>query len=172
MTALAAFIVFAALLGVAAFEDLRRMEIPDWISIALALAFPVFALAGGASFSSVGAGFGLGIVAFAAGAVLFSFGLLGGGDVKVLAAAAAWFGWGAVAAYFYDVALAGGLFAGALVLMRRLPASVRGGPLGRNPMMRHVLSRESGAPYAVAIAVGAILAAPHASIFRAVFRAH
>ena len=87
MIALAAF---AGLVIYAALSDAARLIIPNWISIALAVIFPVSALILGAPPLTVGLHvvFGFGVLAI--GFVLFQFNIIGGGDAKLLAAVSIW----------------------------------------------------------------------------------
>ncbi len=98
------------LLAIAAWHDLRRREIPDWIALALL----VWALAAaGVGWQSAGwwglaLGAGLGL---ALSAPLFWLGGLGGGDVKLIAALGACLGPGALLLALFWTALAGGALA-------------------------------------------------------------
>ena len=84
---------FVALMAVAAFEDFRRLVIPNGVVIGLCVLWPFqLAAAPGASLITGMAAIGCGFAVFFAGALLFSRGLIGGGDVKLLAAATLWAG--------------------------------------------------------------------------------
>ena len=138
------------LLVLAAIEDLRRLEINDWVCGAIAAgAFLAVAINGPAGelwqnlllFAAV-----LGI-----GTLLFVRGWMGGGDVKLLAACSLWFdldlGWKMLVA----VAIAGGLETLLVMLLRVLPWP---------PPLRKrfaVLQRDEGIPYGVAIGAGVML---------------
>ena len=138
------------LLVLASLEDLWRLEINDWLCGAVAAgAFLAVAMNGPAGelwqnlllFAAV-----LGL-----GTLLFVRGWMGGGDVKLLAACSLWFnldqGWRMLVA----VAIAGGLEALLVMLLRALPWP----PSLRNRLP--VLRRDEGIPYGVAIGAGVVL---------------
>ena len=89
-------VAFALLLLLAAWQDLRTMHIADAISLAIVVAFAVWALSGlvrgTLSFTAVGLALACAAVVFGAGAAAFAAGALGGGDVKLLAGVGAWIG--------------------------------------------------------------------------------
>ena len=76
---------FAAALIAAALYDLRTLEIPNWLSLLLVLAFVVAGLAGAppvvGRLADLGLGLSTGVAVLIGGIVLFRLGLLGGGDV-------------------------------------------------------------------------------------------
>lgn len=75
----------------AAFTDLRRRQIDNWLNAAIALAAPAFWWASGlALWPGVAVQLGLGLAAFVVLAGLFALRVMGGGDVKLLAALALW----------------------------------------------------------------------------------
>ena len=79
-----------ALLG-AAFTDLKRRQIDNWLNAAIALAAPAFWWASGlALWPDIAWQLGLAALAFAVLAVFFAMRMMGGGDVKLLAALALW----------------------------------------------------------------------------------
>jgi prepilin peptidase CpaA len=85
LAALAIALLFAA------FTDLRRRTIENWLTFGIALAAPLFWWASGLSlWPGVALQLGLGVAVFAALAGLFALGVMGGGDVKLLTALALW----------------------------------------------------------------------------------
>ena len=152
MIALAAF---AGLVVYAACSDMARLIIPNWVSIALAAIFPIAALIAGAPLMSIGLHllFGFGVLAL--GFVLFQFNIIGGGDAKLLAAVSIWTGMTAFMPFIFWTAIAGGLMALALLTARQLL------PVGTYPaFVDHLLKKQNGIPYGVAIMVGALMAIP------------
>jgi prepilin peptidase CpaA len=141
-------LVFAAVLITAALFDLRSLEIPNWLSLLLIVAFAVAALAGDPAFAVLMAGLATGAATLIGGLVLFRLGWLGGGDVKLLAAATPWFGWQVVLEFLLAVALCGGLLALLLLLFRRL-ARGRFGAWGED--WKGVWGENGEIPYGVAI---------------------
>jgi prepilin peptidase CpaA len=87
--------------------------------------------------------------------------VFGGGDAKVIAAASLWIGFSASGYFVMGMAITGGLLAATLIVARRMKLSSTKGWAIR------LLSPEEGAPYAVAIAVGALLAAPGSPVLAA-----
>lgn len=75
---------------VAAFTDLRRRQIDNWLTGLIALAAPLFWFASGLSFTQIGYQLGLAAIVFAVTAALFALRQMGGGDVKLLSALALW----------------------------------------------------------------------------------
>ena len=142
----------AALLCVvaAALFDLRSFEIPDSLSIAIIILFVGHALVvpHGVSWLSSGAAFAL---CLALGILLFWLNWMGGGDVKLLPTIALWTGMGGLPALLLGIALAGGVLAAVLLVLRALPVPA-GGPEARPRLLR----RGEPLPYGVAIAAGTL----------------
>ncbi|MDE2595597.1 MAG: prepilin peptidase [Sphingomonadales bacterium] len=81
----------AIALLVAAFTDMRRRQIDNWLNAGIALAAPLFWWATGLSlWPGVAAQFGLATACFVICAGLFALRQMGGGDVKLLTALALW----------------------------------------------------------------------------------
>ena len=128
--------------------DLRTYEIPDTITVVIIIAVVLFGL-GTPGFdwashaAAGGAFFGFGLLAFARG-------WLGGGDVKVMTGCACWATLGSLAEQVVLIAIAGGVLALVLILLRRSLALA--GVTGENaPRLVRVGAH---LPYAVAIAGG------------------
>lgn len=155
MFELLALAAFAGLVLYAACSDIARLIIPNWISIALVAIFPVAALIAGAPFAEIGLHllFAFGVLAL--GFVLFQFNVIGGGDAKLLAAVSIWTGYTAFVPFIMWTALAGGAMALVLLTARQLV------PAGSYPrVVDHLLKKQNGIPYGVAIMVGALMAIP------------
>lgn len=142
----------AALVLYAALSDIATMTIPNWVSIAIASAFPIAALAAGMPLTQIGWHLGCGVLIFAIGFGLFHIGVLGGGDVKVFAAAAVWTGFSSLMPFLSTTFIAGGVLALLMLALRRV--------LSPGPTMpaylNRLLDKTRGVPYAVAIAVGGL----------------
>jgi prepilin peptidase CpaA len=84
---------FVAVMAVAAFEDFRRLVIPNLLPIILCALWPFYFYFAAAP-TPYGALIAIGCAAavFLGGTVLFAFGQLGGGDVKLLGAVTLWAG--------------------------------------------------------------------------------
>jgi prepilin peptidase CpaA len=143
-------LVFPVLLTLGAIADLRRYLIPNWISLVLAvLAVPALLLAG-ADLTAVFWHLTVGLAVLALMSILFFRGMIGGGDVKLIAAAACWTGWPLIIALIFYIAIAGGLLAVVLIIVRRIfrNRSVK------SLWLSSLLDSKSGVPYGVAIAAG------------------
>ncbi len=82
--------VLATGLMVAAYTDLQRRQIDNWLTGAIALASPLFWYATGLTLTEIGYQVGLAIAVLGVTAVLFALRQMGGGDVKLLVALALW----------------------------------------------------------------------------------
>jgi len=145
-----AVLAFAALLLWAAGEDIQRLTISNWISLAIVGLYPIYVLV---SPVAVAWPWSLAIAAltFAAGFVLFALRLFGGGDVKLLAATALWAGPGLFANFIFLTAIAGGVVGLVVLLLRRRRMSpAADGTFAAQPAVM---------PYGVAIAVGGLMVA-------------
>lgn len=155
---IALLFVFPALVIVGAMRDAVSFTIPNWISIALAVAFFPAALAMGADAGQIGLAVLIGLGALVAGMAMFAVGWIGGGDAKLFAAAGLWMGLGALLPYLLVTALAGGALAVMLLALRSVwlrPLAVRGpGWIGR------LATPGENVPYGIAIAFGALAAFP------------
>lgn len=81
----------AIALVVAAFTDIRRRQIDNRLTAAIALAAPLFWWASGLSlWPGVALQFGTALLCFAVCAAIFALRQMGGGDVKLLTALALW----------------------------------------------------------------------------------
>lgn len=81
----------AIALLVAAFTDIKRRQIDNWLNAVIALGAPAFWWASGLSlWPGVGIQFGLALATFILTAGLFAMRMMGGGDVKLLTALALW----------------------------------------------------------------------------------
>ncbi len=84
-------IALAIALLIAAFTDIRRRQIDNWLNVGIVLAAPLFWWSGGlALWPDVAMQLGVALGAFAILAGLFALGAMGGGDVKLLTALALW----------------------------------------------------------------------------------
>lgn len=105
----ALLIALAIGLLLAAFTDLRRREIDNWLNAAIALGAPLFWYAGGLSLPDIGFQIGIALATFAVLAALFAVGAMGGGDVKLLTALALWIAPMTFLRLLFVMALAGGV---------------------------------------------------------------
>lgn len=138
------------MLLLAAIQDGWRLKISDWLSGGIAiLAFLALVLDG--PVSGLWQNFLLFAAVLAVGTFMFGRGWMGGGDVKLLAASSLWFNLGDGWKLLVAIALAGGIEALLIIILRRLPWSdnARGKAL--------LLRRRGPIPYGIAIALGVAL---------------
>jgi prepilin peptidase CpaA len=140
-------LAFVVLLAWAAGEDMRRLIIPDWISLGIAGLYPLHVLTSPVTPSWLIAA-GLAALALVIGFVLFGANVIGGGDVKLMAAVTLWAGPIRLPLLIIATALAGGIVALLLLLFR---------------WGKRIHTREKGSPtvipYGVAIAAGGLVVA-------------
>jgi len=156
MLGLFALAVFAGLLIYAACSDVARLIIPNWVSIALAAAFPAAALAAGMPLAVIGVHLLFGVAVLAVGFFLFAANIIGGGDAKLLAAAAVWTGFPAFAPFAFWTAIAGGVMAIVLLAARHFIKQAEKRPV----FVNRLLKPQGGVPYGVAIMAGGLMAMP------------
>jgi prepilin peptidase CpaA len=166
---LARLLLFPALMAFAAASDLFTMTISNRVSLVLVAGFFALAFAGGMApyevLSHVGAGALLLVVAF----TCFAMGWMGGGDAKVAASVALWFGF----AQLMDFLLYASLFGGALTLLllqfRQWPLPYG---LAGQAWLARLHDKQTGIPYGIALALGALLVYPETDWVKAIDLAH
>lgn len=99
----------AIALLIAAVTDLRRREIDNWLTAAVALGAPLFWLASGLSWFEIGIQIALALMIFAVMCLFFALRGMGGGDVKLLTAVALWIEPVAFMTLVVAMGLAGGI---------------------------------------------------------------
>jgi prepilin peptidase CpaA len=103
-------IALAIALLFAAFTDMRRRQIDNWLNAAIAIAAPAFWWTSGlALWPDVALQLGVALAAFVLLAGLFALKMMGGGDVKLLTALALWIQWEAFLQLLVVMAIAGGV---------------------------------------------------------------
>src|ERR1700712_388983 len=166
---IARLMLFPALMAFAAASDLFTMTISNRISLALVAGFLVLALFGGMGMHDflmhLGAGAAVLVVAFGC----FAMGWVGGGDAKIAAGVALWFGFD----HLLDYLLYASLFGGALTL---LLLYIRQWPLpylfAGQAWLLKLHAKETGIPYGIALAIGALMIYPETEWIKAVDLAH
>jgi prepilin peptidase CpaA len=149
-------------MAMAAFEDFRRLIIPNSVPVSLCLLWPLHLATAPAMGLAAGVtAAGCAAAVFLAGAVLFSRGLIGGGDVKHLAAATLRAGPAATPALLVLTGVFGGLLCLNVLTPMGQIATAASGQIG--------LVQEGGAangkrravvPYGVAIAAALVVMIP------------
>jgi prepilin peptidase CpaA len=154
---IARLMVFPALMAFAAASDLFTMTISNRVSILLATAFLVLAVATGMGPSDILSHLGAGALVLVIAFTCFAMGWVGGGDAKVAAAAALWFGFGHLLNYLLYASLFGGVLTIVLLQMRQWPLPYA---LTGQTWLLRLHAKESGIPYGIALAIGALMIYP------------
>jgi len=162
-------LLFPALMAFAAASDLFTMTISNRVSLALAAGFLVLALLSGMAFNDILSHIGAGATVLAVAFACFAMGWVGGGDAKVAAAAALWFGFGHLLNYLVYASLFGGALTLLLLQFRQWPLPY---PLAGQTWLIRLHAKESGIPYGIALAIGALMIYPETEWIRAVDLAH
>src|SRR5690349_21461596 len=115
--------LFVLVMVVAMAWDAATLEIPDTASVVLVAGFLGGAIVRDAGLPLILQHVAAGLVLFAVGVCLFRLGVWGGGDVKFMATIGLWFGWGGLPAWLFMVAVAGGVLALAILVLRHAVAA-------------------------------------------------
>ncbi len=162
-------LLFPALMAFAAASDLFTMTISNRVSLLLIVGFLALAGLGGMGIqdilSHIAAGGSVLAIAFAC----FAFGWVGGGDAKVASAAALWFGFDHLLEYLVYASLFGGALTLLLLQFRQWPLPYA--LCGQSWLLR-LHNKETGIPYGIALATGALMIYPETEWIRAVNLAH
>jgi prepilin peptidase CpaA len=161
--------LFPALMAFAAVSDLFTMTISNRVSLALAAGFLALALLGGMASYDILSHLGAGAAVLAVSFGCFAMGWIGGGDAKVAAAAALWFGFGHLLNYLLYASLFGGALTLLLLQFRQWPLPYWFS--GQTWLLR-LHARESGIPYGVALAIGALMIYPETEWIKTVDLTH
>lgn len=157
--------LFPALMAFAAVSDLFTMTISNRISLLLVAGFVLLAVLGGMGLEAISlhlaAGFSVLVVAF----VCFAFGWIGGGDAKLAAATALWFGFDHLVIYLAYASVAGGMLTLLILQFRNWPLPR---PLLSLEWLRRLHDKDTGVPYGIALAIGALLIYPDTEWMKAI----
>lgn len=153
--------VFPALVILGGVYDLTTMKIPNWISIALVVAFLPVALVVGLPLQDMAIALGVGFAALVVGITLFAFRILGGGDAKIMAASIVWLGVSGLVPFVLATAVAGGALSVLLLMARKWVQML---PVKLPPWLQNLMQPKGDIPYGVAIAVGAVFAFPYSQM--------
>ncbi len=158
-------VLFPALMAYAAASDLFTMTISNRVALILVAGFAILAVAGGMPAAVLGMHAGAGALVLVVAFACFAFGWVGGGDAKLAASIGLWFGF----AHLLDFLLYASLFGGALTL---LLLQARQWPLPKvlckQGWLLHLHHKETGIPYGIALAFGALLVYPQTDWIKAV----
>ena len=162
-------LLFPALMAFAAASDLFTMTISNRVSLALVAGFLVLAVFSGMGLHDMLSHAGAGAAVLAVAFVCFAMGWVGGGDAKVAAAAALWFGFGHLLNYLVYASLFGGALTLLLLQFRQWPLPY---PFASQDWLLKLHAKESGVPYGIALAIGALMVYPETDWIKAVDLAH
>ena len=162
---IARLMLFPALMAFAAASDLFTMTISNRVSLALVAGFVVLALFGGMGSSDVFSHVGAGATVLAAAFGCFAMGWIGGGDAKLAATVALWFGFAELMNYLLYASLFGGALTLLLLQFRQWPLPYA---LTSQAWLMKLHAKDSGIPYGIALAIGALMIYPETEWVRAI----
>src|ERR1700686_2578616 len=166
---IARLLLFPALMAFAAASDLFTMTISNRVSLALVAGFLALALISDMGLTDILSHLGAGALVLAVAFSCFAMGWVGGGDAKVAAAAALWFGFGHLLNYLLYASLFGGALTILLLQMRQWPLPYA---LTGQTWLLRLHAKESGIPYGIALALGALTIYPETEWVKAIDLAH
>ena len=158
----ALILLFPILMAFTAAYDLLTMRIPNWIALALIGGFLLLALYVGMPLDEVGRHLGMGSIVLAVAFLLFIPGWIGGGDAKVAAAIGLWMGTASIVPFLIYSAFFGGLLTIILLIFRNyVPDWI----VPKWTWLKRLHDKTVGAPYGIALAIGAMLVYAESAIF-------
>ncbi|MBI1383395.1 MAG: peptidase [Rhizobiales bacterium] len=149
--------VFPGVMAFAGTMDLFTMTIPNRISIVLVVAFFVIAPFAGLGIADIAVHTATFLGVLGIGIFMFARGWMGGGDAKIIAAASLWIGPAMLGQFIVLTAICGGVLTLVLLAFRRLPLPDRALAV---KWIGRLHACETGVPYGIAIAGGALLVYP------------
>ncbi|MEH2504367.1 prepilin peptidase CpaA [Bradyrhizobium sp. AZCC 1578] len=166
---IARLLLFPALMAFAAASDLFTMTISNRLSLALIAGFLALALLGGMALHDMLMHIGAGAAVLAVAFACFAMGWVGGGDAKVAASVALWFGFDHLLNYLVYASLFGGALTLLLLQFRRWPLPY---PLAAQAWLNRLHDKQSGIPYGIALALGALMVYPETEWIKAIDLTH
>lgn len=161
----ARLLLFPALMAFAAASDLLTMTISNRVTLFLVAGFVVLAILSGMSLHDMLSHAGAGLAVLAVAFLCFAMGWVGGGDAKVAAASALWFGFGHLLEFLVYASVFGGALTLLLLQFREWPLPAR---LYNQDWLLRLHGKNTGIPYGIALALGALLIYPETDWVRAV----
>jgi len=158
-------LLFPSLMAFAAASDLFTMTISNRVSLLLLAGFVALAALSGMDLQAMLSHAGAGLTVLVAAFACFAMGWVGGGDAKVAAGVALWFGFGHLLDYLVYASLFGGALTLLLLQFRQWPLP-RG--LDSQVWLLRLHDKETGIPYGIALAVGALMVYPETEWIKAV----
>lgn len=162
---LARLLLFPALMAFAAASDLFTMTIPNRVSLLLVAGFFILAGFGGMPLSEIGMHIGAGLAVLVVAFAFFAFGWMGGGDAKIAAAVGLWLGFSPLLGYLVYASLFGGVLTLLILQFRQWPLPY---PLLSQKWLLNLHHKDTGIPYGIALALGALIVYPETEWMKAV----
>jgi prepilin peptidase CpaA len=162
---IARLLLFPALMAFAAASDLFTMTISNRVSLLLVAGFFGLAACSGMGLQDFLAHTGAGLAVLVASFACFAMGWIGGGDAKVAASAALWFGFGHLLDYLVYASLFGGALTLLLLQFRQWPLPYA---LAGQTWLLRLHGKDSGIPYGIALAMGALMIYPETEWTKAI----
>ena len=162
---IARLLLFPALMAFAAASDLFTMTISNRVSLALVAGFLALALVSGMGLYDILSHLGAGATVLAVAFACFAMGWVGGGDAKIAASVALWFGFGHLLNYLVYASLFGGALTLVLLQFRQWPLPYL---LAGQTWLLRLHAKDSGIPYGIALAIGALLIYPETEWVKAI----
>ena len=162
---IARLLLFPALMAFAAASDLFTMTISNRVSLALVAGFLALALISDMGLTDILSHLGAGAAVLAVAFACFAMGWVGGGDAKVAASAALWFGFAHLMNYLVYASLFGGALTLLLLQFRQWPLPYQ---FAGQPWLLKLHAKDSGIPYGIALAIGALMVYPETEWINAV----
>jgi prepilin peptidase CpaA len=166
---IARLLLFPALMAFAAASDLLTMTISNRVSLALVAGFLILAVAGGMGLPDILSHVGAGAAVLAVAFGCFAMGWVGGGDAKVVSTVALWFGFAHLMNYLLYASVFGGALTLLLLQFRQWPLPY---VLTGQAWLMKLHAKESGVPYGIALAIGALMIYPETEWVKAINLAH
>ena len=166
---IARLLLFPALMAFSAASDLFTMTISNRVSLALAAGFLVLAPLGGMGLQAMLLHLGAGAAGLAVAFACFAMGWMGGGDAKVATAVALWFGFDHLLEFLVYASLFGGALTLLLLQFRQWPLPY---PLTGQAWLLRLHDKQSGIPYGIALAIGALMVYPETEWIKTVDLSH
>jgi len=152
-----------AVLALAAGWDVASLTIPNFLSLALLVAFALFCLFTRLPAQMVVGHLLAGLLGLVVGFALFVPGFVGGGDAKLFACTLVWMGLHSALQYALAASLFGGGLAIVFLSLRALPLPEAA---ARLPWVARLHDPKGGLPYGVALALGGAVTLPYTDVFR------
>lgn len=162
---IARLLFFPALMAFAAASDLLTMTIRNTVSLLLVAGFLILAPASGMPLAEIGWHIAAAALVLTVTFSMFAMGWIGGGDAKLCAAIALWLGFEPLPAFLIYASLFGGALTLFILQFRSWPLPSM---LGRQPWLSRLHHKDTGVPYGIALAFGAMIVYPDTPWFRAI----